>query len=331
MNNRTVYQRYQCSEEVYLPVKLQFIIWGWNGIFALIFNSISIILIATNSKLQKNPFLVLILGLSISSTGLSVCMIFISAIVLACDYNEELTFDGGCVAGMALLKAMQLCSTFHTLVICIFQYSSTFTTMNDNIKRFTSWRLVPVWHIIIMIYIFIVFYSCADVTSFDCNEDIFFGENWIRASCFTYIPLLSTFILVIIVYGMTVSRLLRNHKRMVALVGKRELSEKRLRHNVITMGLFICLTILLVLPKFATLVIICCGFDGFQLIKFVSGVVCGFKPLMDPVVYTLRIEEIRNSLKITCKLKRSNRIDQFQDSGVTTTDTRTASTGLHDI
>lgn len=289
-------------------------------IFCVLINLGSIFILMISNRLKKSRFHALVLFLSISD----LCIAFLIIVLLSLqsiNSGEPVTLYG-CMILKHLAGGMLGFSLIQILLICFERLQATFTTKLTAIKKLTSKTAVSVYFVVCQLYTLIpLSYEVINgPRQYGCS--VFYTLNKLYVITLD-IPLLGTMcailvLYIIIIYRITIqkNRFLRQHfgSNSTNQTRKRKEELNRMKLNMTTLGMIIALTSVSIVPR--EIVAICSLFQEIpesELIKITHSLLL-LNPLFDPLIYVLRIPEVKN--KITAICSKQSMVSP-EESGIT--------------
>lgn len=279
----------------------------------LSFHVCSIYVSVTSKDLRKNRFLVLALYLSLSDIAVGLIYIYHGILnFIHLDNLENSEYFYQCMMLKHVVCGTIIASLLQNLLICLERLNATFRTKRRVLDIITNNVSVLVCFVFSLCFGFLRFGLETLKGPVPCEA----VQTLTPLFVFSHdLPAVTIVISIIIIYGVIVYRMVKQQ----TLVGiqqrglpvdqsqKRKNNELRMRRNVLTLGVIIIVTVVGVLPRSLL------GFYSFS--KGISGKVADLSmitntvflllnPLLDPVIYVLRIKKYRESLRCKC-LKRS--------------------------
>lgn len=270
-----------------------------------VFNIFSLIILLRTIDLRKKQFYCLALYLSISDAVIgfeTISFYFIN------QYTEftQLPLIITCTILKAFIAGTMIFSLVQVLMICFERLNATLQISNVNLKRITSNKAVGISFIITHLYTFTV-----PVVEFLQNGnpcDI--KSTLLRFLIFDFSVIILT-VAIVTIYFLIIVRIVMQNKKMQAFVeplasknnSEQDIKEstKRRKKNIITLGFIIIIALTSTMPRFVTSGIALYLGNTAAITKSleISNHFMLINPLMDPVIYILRIKEYRQRLR--CK------------------------------
>ncbi|VDH95109.1 Hypothetical predicted protein [Mytilus galloprovincialis] len=276
------------------------------GIVAALFllHGLSIYILNSSKELNQSRFLVLTLCLSLSD--ITIGLEFLYHNVLRFMNSQSAPFQYQLMAIRYLACGTVLWSLMQTLLICIERLNATLITKKGILVYLTSNKCVVLCFILshfIAVLMFGVETIGGPVPTDPKNTAtplIVFSFD-ILILCIT--------VSIISVYGVVVYRI-THAQRNVQTSGltasqfeKKTRDTKRMRKNVITLGVIIALVLVAFFARsFAVLYLYTVNENEIDDIVFLicNNVFVLVNPLLDPVIYTIRIKNFRDHLRCKC-------------------------------
>ncbi|CAG2186805.1 unnamed protein product [Mytilus edulis] len=275
----------------------------------LFFHGCSIYILASTKELRKNRFIVLVLYLSLSDIALGLEFIYHN--VLRLMDLQGATFQYQCMVILHLACGTFIWSLIQTLLICLERLNATFTIKKGLLVHLTSNKCVV-----------FCFTLCHSIAVLRIGIDMIDGpvpcdpkNSTIPLILFTQdIPCVGVVVSIISCYGVVVYRMTHPHKSVqtsgvtTSQSAKKMADKIRMRKSIITLGLIIALVVVVLLLRGIALFIFYMGNESKindTLFMIINNVFIMLNPLLDPVIYILRIKTYRDHLRCKC-IKRNS-------------------------
>ncbi|CAC5422593.1 GNRHR [Mytilus coruscus] len=277
----------------------------------LSFHVCSIYVSVTSKELRKNRFLVLALYLSLSDSAVG--LIYIYHGILNFLNLENSAYFYQCMMLKHVACGTIIASLLQTLLICLERLNATFRTKRHILDIITNNVSVLICFIVSLCFSLLRFGLETLKGPVPCESE----QTLTPLFVFSHdLPAVAIVLLIIIIYGIIVYRMVKQQKVVgVQTRGvpadqsqKKKNNDLRMRRNVLTLGVIISVTVVGVLPRSLL------GFYSFSegisekvtdLSMITNTVFMMLNPLLDPVIYVLRIKKYRELLRCKC-FKRSN-------------------------
>lgn len=269
----------------------------------LLFHGCSIYVSIISKELKKNHFLVLAMWLSLSDMTLGLEVIYHN--ILHFMNSQSVAIQYQCMMITHLVFGTIMSAFIHVLLISVERLNATFVTKKGILTHLTSYKSVILCFILSHFIALFRFgmetidgpKSCVSTNT--ASPEMLFSHD---------IPCLVIVVLIITCYGITVYRMINSNKIVplnATLSAKRMADAIRMRKNIVTLGLIMALALVVVLMRCiaVTLLHLDKG-NGYYIndivFKIFNNVSLLLNPLLDPVIYVLRIKKYRDHLRCKC-------------------------------
>lgn len=270
----------------------------------VVLNICSLVILYRTLNLQKRRFNCLVLYLSISNT-----LIGLQALGSAVNYGfvsqGNTTARYTCGIFGIFLRATALFSMYQVFLICVERLNATYTSVKKLMTVLTSDRSVVVGFFLIhcypvTIWVYNIFQSpprCVVIPT----PLLFVSMD---------LPVILTMISIGVLYALVIRRLVIQNKTFITTNIPPSQAENRrskmatMKRYVITLGIIVALNIAIVLPRFSAVVttLVTGNAEGNSQMLLICTNLLILNPLLDPVIYLLRIRTFRQRL-LCCKAR----------------------------
>lgn len=302
------------------------------SMFGLIINLLAVGFLLRSKNLKKSRFNTLVLYLSISD-----CCLLVQIIIHTFFEQFKDDNDGGLYGCMVMKHSMggTLCFTqWQTAMICMERLQATFQREIRILKKLTSIRSLGISFFASQLYSILPLVYEISQGPQPCDPSYTFRKSFLFS---VDIPLFCTYWALVTLYAVVIYRMVnivREWKAEVStghtLTRNRLSNIKRMKMNMVTLGIILVVTSLAVLPREVCSVVSTFVDLNDRLLKFgqIGNYVILLNPLIDPFIYVLRIEEVRNTI-LCCSTR--NRVEpiniRVQPQNNTASTSRTVTTG----
>lgn len=269
----------------------------------LSFHGCSIYVSFTSKELQKNRFLLLALYLSLSDSVIGLGFIYISILNLL--NNQTVEYRYQCMFIKHFLSGAVISSLIQTLIICFERLNATYVPKLKILQILTSNKTVIICFVLCHIFAVTRFIIDALYGRMDpCHVK----QTTHPVALFSHdAPAMIIVSFIVILYAIILARVKKQqHKIGIQSstvenqIGKRKLETHRMRRNNTTLGIIISVALLAVLPR-SILVFyvysIGASDELMSLLWIANNIFMLFNPLLDPVIYVLRMKKYRQHLR----------------------------------
>lgn len=277
-------------------------------IIMLLLHGCSIYTLRSSKEFRKNRFVVLALYLSLSDIALALEFIYHNILRLFDTQSmQSATFQYQCMMLTNLICRTVLWSLIQTLLICLERLNATFTTKKTILNHLTSNKSVILCFIVCHVSALLRFGIETISGPIACDPK----NSAVPLILFSHdIPYISVFVLITSCYAVVVYRITRKRAGTIGVRASQSTKADtiRMRKNVITLGLIITLILLLILLRYIAIGLLYIG-NGSDIndILFIifNNIFALLNPLLDPVIYVLRIKKYRDYLRCKCLRRNS--------------------------
>lgn len=276
--------------------------------FAAVINLCAIGILRSNSKLKKSRFHTLVLYLSISDCFIAVQYIF-HTLFNYLDEGAAVTLYG-CMVFKHSLGGTIGFSEWQTLMICLERLQATFPHGKPLLKKLTSNRSVGISFVVCQLYTFLPLIYEMTQGPQPCHVSYTTKLTYVIS---LDVPLLSYYFMIVVLYIIVIWRIAQRNKRWTAEENstnfartKRRIDAmKRMKMNMLTLGIIITVTSLAILPRELSAIVSIFVDHNELLLQFVliGNYATLLNSLIDPLIYVIRIKEVRD--KVTCSARRN--------------------------
>lgn len=287
----------------------------WNFFYALILSLIALTInllavgfLLRSKNLKKSRFNTLVLYLSISDCCLLVQIILHTFF----EHVFEDTAAGlyGCM-GMKHSIGGTVCFTeWQMAMICMERLQATFQHEIPILKKLTSARSLGISFVASQLYSFVPLAYEISQGPQPCHASYTLRPS-LKYSI--DIPLFCTYWALVTLYGVIIYRMVKIIRKWTTeletghtLTRNRLNNIKRMKMNMVTLGIILAVTTLAVLPREICAIVSTFVAHNEFLQKFIQfgNYVLLLNPLIDPFIYVLRIEEVRKKVSCCSKTTR---------------------------
>ncbi|VDI01540.1 Hypothetical predicted protein [Mytilus galloprovincialis] len=282
----------------------------------LLFHGCSMYVSTTSKELKKNRFLVLSMYLSLSDSALGLEFIYHNILVFM--NSQGVTFQYQCLMIQHLAGGTIMSSLIQTLLICIERLNATFTIQKDILVFVCSNKGVLLYFILCHCIALLRFGIATVDGPVPCEPK----NTATTILLFSHdIPCLCIVVAIVFCYGVVVYRMIRlqNFAQASSMtdsqVAKKKAKAIRTRKNVVTLGLIIAVSLVAVLPRSMLAFYFYMGNTSAitgTLIMIINNFFILLNPVLDPVIYVLRIKKYRQYLR--CKCLKKNAVSDLTNS-----------------
>ena len=275
------------------------------SLLCFVFNILSLIILLRTIDLRQKQFYCLALYLSISDAVIGFETISFYSIDQYTEFTE-LPLIITCTILKASIAGTMIFSLTQVLMICFERLNATLQISNVNLKRITSNKAVGISFIVTHLYTFTV-----PVAEFLQNGNpCVIKSTLLRFLIFDFSVIILT-VAIVTIYLLIIVRIVMQNKKMQAFVeplvsnnnSEQDIKEstKRRKKNIITLGIIILIALISTMPRCVASAIALYLGNTTAITKSleISNHFMLINPLMDPVIYILRIKEYRQRLR--CK------------------------------
>lgn len=274
------------------------------GFFSLILNLIAIGFLFGSKILRQSRFRTLVLCLSISDCSIVVQYVILS-IFQNFDKGTDITIYGCMIMKHSLVGTLCF-SAWQTTMICLEVLKATYQCDVKILKRLTSNRSIGVSFIVCQLYTTVpLIYEITQGMN-ACDVTYTLRLSFILSMD---VPLFCYYMALVFLYGVVVVRMVKLIKLLstdTSMDRKKWNVIKRMKMNMITLGVIIAVTSLAVLPREIMSVVSMFMEDDehMTLYALIGNGALLLNPLLDPVIYVLCIKVIRRKVTSCCRRKR---------------------------
>ncbi|CAC5373603.1 MC1R [Mytilus coruscus] len=282
----------------------------------LLFHGCSIYVSTTSKELKKSRFLVLSMYLSLSDSALGLEFIYHNILVFM--NSQGVTFQYQCLMIQHLIGGTVMSSLIQTLLICIERLNATFTTQKGILVSVSSNKGVLLYFILSHCIALLRFGMATIDGPVPCDPK----NTTTTVLLFSHdIPCLCIVVAIISCYGVVLYRMIRSQNLRQASsmtesqVAKKKANAIRTRKNAVTLGLIIAVSLVAVLPRSMLVFYFYMGnksaIAGTLTLIFNNFFIL-LNPVVDPIIYVLRIKKYRQYLR--CKCLKNNSVSDVTNS-----------------
>ncbi|CAG2194081.1 unnamed protein product [Mytilus edulis] len=254
--------------------------------------------------------------LSLSDSALGLEYIYHSILVFV--NSQGVTFQYQCLMIQHLIGGTVMSSLIHTLLICIDRLNATFTTQKGLLVLVCTNKGVLLYFILCHCIALLRFGMATIDGPVPCDPK----NTTTTLGFFSHdIPCLCIVVAIISCYGFVIYRMIRSQNVLQSSsmtesqVAKKKAKDIRTRRNAVTLGLIIAVSLVSVLPRtmlvFSVYVGTTSAITGTLALIF-NNFFLLLNPVVDPVIYVLRIKKYRQYL--LCKCLKNNSVTDATNS-----------------
>lgn len=269
--------------------------------FATVMNLCAIGILLNNKKLKKSRFHTLVLYLSISDCCIAVHYI-VHSVFNYLDDGASIT-QYGCMVLKHCIGGTVGFSEWQTLMICLERLHAMYPHEKPLLKKLTSDRSVIISFIVCQLYTFLPLIYEITYGPQPCHVSYTTKITFVLS---IDIPLMCYYLSIVILYAVLLRQIITKSKNRVAdntsilsMKTKHE-AMKRMRMNMLTLGIIIAVTSVSIIPRElgAVFSLFMENDDIILRIVMIGNYTALINPLVDPVIYVIRIKEVRD--KVAC-------------------------------
>ncbi|CAC5402745.1 PTAFR [Mytilus coruscus] len=222
--------------------------------------------------------------------------------------SQSVEIQYQCMMITHLVCGTIMSACIHVLLISLERLNATFVILKGILTHLTSYKSVILCFILSHFIALLRF----GIQTIDGPKP-YGSKNTVRSGILVSNDILIIVVLIITCYGVTVYRMINSNKIVpltATLSATKNADAIRMRKNVVTLGLIMTLAAVVVLMRciVVTLLYLNKG-NGSDIndtaFKIFNNVFLLINPLLDPVIYVLRIKKYREHLRCKC-LKRNS-------------------------
>lgn len=276
-------------------------------ILCVALNATSLVILCRTINLKKVRFHCLVLYLSISDTlmGLYILIIIINYRFVATNDRTSIyicTFFG------SLTRATSIFSMYQVLLICLERLNATYNATNSCLKKMTSDLAVAVGFVVLHAYPLVFWIYESQMTEPTCA----IMPTTVQLISLD-IPAILLTSATVVLYCLIIRRIISHHKKIQSTTQQGQqysISTSNrvinMRRNVMTLGIIVVCSALIVSPRSIASVTSLIMGRQFALVLSVSTYMMVLNPVIDPIIYVLRIKRFRKRIKCYCCVASTN-------------------------
>lgn len=261
-------------------------------VLCVVLNATSLVILYRTINLKKVRFNCLVLYLSISDTliGLYVLVSFTNARLVATNDRTSIyicTFFG------SLTRATSVFSMYQVLLICLERLNATYYATNSCLKKMTSDLAVAMGFVVLHAYPLAFWIYEIQMTEPACAI-----KPTIVHLISLDIPAILLTSATVVLYCVIIKGIISRHKKMQ--ISSKSSSVINMRRNGMTLGIFVVCSALIVSPRSIASVTSLIMGKQFASVMSVFTYIMILNPVIDPIIYVLRIQRFRKLLRCYC-------------------------------
>ena len=282
----------------------------WNFIFAFIFCSLAVLInicaisiLYKTKKINRSRFYFLTLLLSISDATVAVYYLLHTIINYLNTGSDAFLY--GCILLKHVIGGAFGFSLFQTVMICLERLQATFVTKKKILRKLTSNKTVGMMFVVFQIYTFAPFIVAVVNGPEPCTVD------YTKRSLYVLtidIPILLCLCFVVCLYTVVILRVMKKQRSVGQVLDTSKTHQtsqslRKLKRNMVTLGILVGITSVTFVPReiiaFYASSVEAPGKLLMQLL-LISNYLPLINPLIDPLVYVLRFQEISRLFRCPC-------------------------------
>lgn len=269
-------------------------------VLCVVLNATSLVILVRTIHLKKVRFNCLVLYLSISDTliGLYVLISIINSRFAA---QNDRTLIYICTFFGSLTRATSVFSMYQVLLICLERLNATYNTTNSCLKKMTSDLAVAVGFVVLHAYPLAFWIYEIQMTEPACA----IMPTTVQLISLD-IPAILLTSATVVLYCLIIRGIISRHKKMQSTMQQGQHNSRKgsgainMRRNVLTLGIIVVCSALIVSPRSIASVTSLITGKQFASILSVSTYIMVLNPVIDPIIYVLRIKRFRKRLRCYC-------------------------------
>lgn len=267
------------------------------GFCSFLFHIWSLTVLCRFNNIRKNRFLCLVLNLSLSDAAAS-AEIIVFAILLSLGINECVFYH--------IVTGTLTFSLFQTFQICLYQLNATFVRKKRILQILTSKISSILGFVFTHVLTLAVYFVNVTFTSHTLEPDCTINLIFYYSIDIPIVALLFSISFITCVNIVRIKRRIENNQEHMTEREKQKASKKRarIRQNMVTLSMVIMVTLIAYTPVEVYVLLYQIGFlvvsDETIMDYATVTVLVLLNPLLDPVIYLIRMKIVRDKLRKIC-------------------------------